>query len=104
MDRKFQITSAKSGAAFAVRVVTRSDTAEITGTNEDGALRVRLTADSAEEAEANNELIALFASVLGVSAKQIEIVAGHTSRDKMLCVLELSAAELEAKLGITGLS
>ncbi|MCU0475628.1 MAG: DUF167 domain-containing protein [Anaerolineae bacterium] len=104
MDRKFQITSAKSGAAFAVRVVTRSDTAEITGSNDDGALRVRLTADSADAPEANTELVELFASVLGVTPKQIEIVAGHNQPDKVLCVLELNASELEAKLGIRGAS
>ncbi|MCU0463386.1 MAG: DUF167 domain-containing protein [Anaerolineae bacterium] len=100
MDRKFQITSAKSGAAFAVRVVTRAEVAEITGTNEEGALRVRLTAESAEDDAANTELVKLFASVLGVTAKQVEIVAGHGSRDKMLCVLDVSAEELESKLGI----
>jgi len=100
MDRKFQITSAKSGAAFGVRVVTRAEVAEIGGTNEEGALRVRLTADSAEADEANTELMALFASVLGVKANQVEIVAGHQSRDKIMCVLDVSASELESKLGI----
>lgn len=100
MDRKFQITSAKSGAAFGVRVVTRSEVAEISGTNEDGALRVRLTAESAEAEEANTELMELFARTLGVKTSQVEIVAGHNSRDKILCVLEISASELESKLGI----
>lgn len=102
MDRKFQITSAKSGAAFGVRVVTRSDAAEVTGVSEEGALRVRLTADSPETDEANTELVTLFAQMLGVGVNQIEIVAGAQSRDKVLYVLELSALELETKLGIRG--
>lgn len=97
-DRKFQITSAKGGAAFTVRVVTRADSVSLAGVQEDGALRVRLTASEASDPEANTELIAFFAERLGVKPTSIEIVAGHSSRDKLLCVIDVSSDELEERL------
>ena len=39
MDRKYEITSAKGGAAFTVRVVTRSESVSLAGVQEDGSLR-----------------------------------------------------------------
>lgn len=100
MDRKFQITSAKGGAAFTVRVVTRSDAVGLAGVQEDGALRVRLTASDAGDKEANDELVGFFAGLLGVKPISVEIVAGQGQRDKLLCVLGVSSDELEEKLGI----
>ena len=100
MDRKFQITSAKGGAAFTVRVVTRAEATSLAGVQEDGALRVRLTADDAGDDEANKELVGFFAGLLGVRPASIEIVAGQGQRDKLLCVLDLSSDELEAKLKV----
>lgn len=100
MDRKFQITSATGGAAFAVRVVTRADAAALAGVQEDGALRVRLTAQDAGLPEANTELVEFFASLLDVGQERVEIVAGANQRDKILCVLDVSSTELEQKLGV----
>lgn len=100
MDRKFQITSAKGGAAFTVRVVTRSEETGLAGIQEDGALRVRLTASDAGTADANGELVGFFAGLFGVPPHRIEIVAGQSQRDKLLCVLDLTSDELESKLGI----
>ncbi len=100
MDRKFQITSAKGGAAFTVRVVTRSDAVGLAGVQEDGALRVRLTASDAGDPEANKELVGFFAGLLGVKPSSVEIVAGQGQRDKLLCVLDVSSDDLEEKLGI----
>lgn len=100
LDRKFQITSAKGGAAFTVRVVTRSESTGLAGIQEDGALRVRLTANDAGDDEANRELVNFFSELLEVRPTSVEIVAGQTSRDKLLCVLDLSSDVLESKLGI----
>ncbi len=100
MDRKYEITSAKGGAAFTVRVVTRSESVSLAGVQEDGSLRVRRTADDAGDSEANKELIGFFAEFLGVRPASVEIVAGHSSRDKVLCVLDLTSDELEQKLGM----
>jgi uncharacterized protein YggU (UPF0235/DUF167 family) len=99
MSRNFEITSAKGGAAFTVRVVTRAETTELAGLLEDGVVRVRLIAKDAAEPAANSELIDFIAGLLKVPAKKVEIVAGHTQRDKILCVMDLGSDELEQILG-----
>lgn len=98
-NRKFEITGATGGAAFAVRVVTRSASTEIVGTQEDGALKIRLVASPAGDPSANEELINFLAQKLEVDKKRIEIVVGAESRDKMISVEGISTADVEAKLG-----
>lgn len=98
-NRKFEITDARGGAALTVRVITRADAAEIMGVQEDGALKVRLTAAGAGDESANRELIAVLAARLGVSPGSIEIVAGSGGREKILSVEGISTADVEAKLG-----
>jgi hypothetical protein len=97
-DRKFEITDARGGAAFGVRVVTKAVHTEIVGKNEDGTLRIRLQASPAGEPEANEELVNFLAKELGVEPKKLEIVAGERSRDKIISVEGLTTAEVEEKL------
>lgn len=97
-NRKFEITDARGGAAFGVRVVTKAVNTEIVGKNEDGTLRVRLQASPAGEPAANEELINFLAKELGVEAKMLEIVAGERSRDKIISVEGLTTQEVDEKL------
>lgn len=99
-DRKFEITDARGGAALGVRVVTRSANTEIAGKNEDNTLKVRLKANPAGDPAANKELVEFLASTLGVEVSKIEIVAGESSRDKILSIEGMTVAEVESKLGI----
>ena len=94
--REFKITDAQQGAAFAVRVVPRASKNEIAGQVGD-AIKVRLTAPPVE-GKANEALIAFLAQELGLRKSQVEIVAGETSRNKVICVLGLSPAEVEERL------
>ncbi len=94
--REFKITDAQQGAAFAVRVVPRASKNEIAGQVGD-AIKVRLTAPPVE-GKANKALIAFLAQELGLRKSQVEIVAGETSRNKVICVLGLSPAEVEERL------
>ena len=96
-DIKFKITDAQGGAAFAVRVMPRASKNEISGRYGE-AIRVRLAATLAEGA-ANEALIEFLSEKLAVGANQIEILAGHASRDKIVCVVGLSPQELEQRLG-----
>ncbi len=98
-NRKFEITDARGGAAFAVRVVTKAEVSEIVGTQEDGALRVRLIASPAGDPAANQELVQLLAKQLQVSTNKIEIVAGAGGRDKMISVEGITTADLETRFG-----
>ncbi len=98
-NRKFEITDARGGAAFAVRVVTRAAAPEIVGTQEDGTLKVRLVSSPAGNPEANAELVNLLARQLNVPVERIEIVAGVNDRDKIISVEGITTADVEAKLG-----
>ncbi len=98
-DRKFEITDAKGGAAFTVRVITRAEETEVVGLQDDGILKIRLKAASAGEPSANSELIEFLAEKLQVDKSKIEIVAGVTGRDKLVSVEGISTADVEAKFG-----
>lgn len=99
MDRKFEITDAKGGSAFTVRVVTRAAHTEFAGMQEDGVLKIRLKAAPAGDPAANQELIQFLAEKLGVAVNKIEIVAGSDGRDKLISVEGISTAAVEEKLG-----
>lgn len=100
MTRKFEITNAKGGAAFSVRVVTRAAHTEIVGIDaEEGLLKVRLVASPAGADEANEELIGLLSGELGVLPNQIEIVAGREGRDKLVSVEGITTRDVEERLG-----
>ena len=97
MNRKFEITDAKRGAAFTVRVVTRAQRNEIVGIQEDRSLKIRLTASPAD-GQANEALIKFLAERLGVPETAIEIVAGKDNRDKWISVEGITTADVEARL------
>jgi hypothetical protein len=94
--RELKITDAKQGAAFTVRVVPRASKNEIAGRMGD-TIKVRLTAPPVE-GKANKALIAFLSEQLRVRKSQIEIVAGETSRNKLISVVGLSPLEVEERL------
>jgi len=93
---QFKITEAESGVTFVVRVVPRASRDEIVGIHGD-ALKVRLTAPPVE-GRANEALVAFLAQRLGVRKSQVEIIAGATSRRKMIRITGLLAQEMEERL------
>ena len=94
--REFKITEADTGAAFLVQVTPRASRNEIESVT-DNALKVRLTAPPVKGA-ANKALIELLAERLEVRKSQIEIVAGQTSRHKIVSVVGLQPSEVEERL------
>jgi uncharacterized protein (TIGR00251 family) len=93
---EFKITDAKSGTAFPVRVISRASRNEIESVT-GNALKVRVTAPPVEGA-ANKALIELLAERLKIRKSQIEIVAGQTSKHKMISVVGLRPSEVEERL------
>ncbi len=98
-NRKFEITDARGGAAFTVRVVTRAVATELVGTQEDGTLKIRLISSPAGDPATNQELVNFLADQLGVPSSRIEIVAGANGREKIISVEGVSTADVEEKLG-----
>jgi uncharacterized protein (TIGR00251 family) len=69
---------------FRVRVVPRASKSAVVG-EYDCALKVRVAAPPVEGA-ANEELTRFLAGELGVPARSVEIVSGHTSKTKAVRV------------------
>jgi len=84
------------GISFAVRVQPRSSKNEVTGVQGD-ALRVRLTSPPVD-GEANRHCIEFFAELLGVAKRDVIIIAGDTSRNKMVKVSGIGPERLLAAL------
>jgi len=84
------------GVTFAVHVTPRARKDEIGGAHGD-AIKVRITAPPVEGA-ANAHLIKFLAEVLGVPARQVSIVAGETSRRKVVSVAGLSLEAVRERL------
>jgi len=94
--REFRITRAEGGTAFAVTVVPRAKRNEIVGRHGE-AIKIRIAAP-AEKGKANRALLRFLARKLGVKQSQLEIVAGDTSRKKLVSVIGLTPQEVEEKL------
>ena len=62
-----------------------------------GVLRVRVTAPP-HEGRANKALIELLSDTLDVPKSRIEIVHGHTARDKLVAIEGMDAGQVEARL------
>ena len=64
-------------------------------------LRLRVTA-AAENGKANAAVVRLLAKTLGVSRSQLEVVHGHSSRNKVIRVSSLNAQEVRHRLAPPG--
>jgi len=80
---------------FAVRLTPRAAADRVDGVVE-GVLRVRVGAPAVEGA-ANNALVRLLADELGVSRRDVRIVAGASSRQKLVVVDGLEADAIIAR-------
>jgi hypothetical protein len=87
----FNIRNTPDGIVFKVLIQPRSSKNMIAGLHGD-ALKIKLTAPPVDNA-ANRMCINYLAKTLGVSKSSLEIIAGHTSRNKQV-LLRSDPAEL----------
>jgi uncharacterized protein (TIGR00251 family) len=80
---------------FAVRLTPRAEADRVDGVV-DGTLRARVMAPAVEGA-ANNALIRLLADELGVARRDVRIVAGAASRQKLVVVDGADAEAIVAR-------
>ena len=90
------IKDTPSGATFAVRLHPRAKKNAITGTLGD-ALKISLTAPPIE-GRANLACIEFLADLLKLPRSSITIAAGQASRNKLIRISGVSAADVEARL------
>ena len=86
-----------ASATLSVRIQPRASKNEIIR-REGGGLKIRLTAPPVDGA-ANEALVRFLADTLRVSKSQVEIVSGHTSRDKIIKIKNISQENVERLLG-----
>lgn len=91
---RLSVRSVDRAVRFGVHVQPRASKTEIAGLY-DTALKVRLRSPPVDSA-ANDELIYFFAKLLGVAKKSVRIVAGQSSRTKVMEIEGVSAASIEA--------
>jgi len=82
--------------AFKVRVQPRAARNQLAGLYED-AVKVRLTAPPVD-GEANQALVDFLAKLFGVAKSQVELVSGHTGRNKLVKLQGVSGEAALAKL------
>jgi uncharacterized protein (TIGR00251 family) len=90
------ITESKGMVTLTIKIVPRAQKNQIAGIEGD-ALKIRLNAPPVE-GKANDALVEFLAKTLGIARAQIEIVAGHTARRKIVRVRGISAREVEARM------
>jgi uncharacterized protein (TIGR00251 family) len=88
---KFATTD--SGVTFHVRVQPRASRSGLAG-EVDGALRIRLAAPPVD-GEANEELVNLLAKLLDIPRREVEIISGQKSKNKVVRVKGVSAETCE---------
>jgi len=87
----------KDGAVrFEVHAKPRAKKSKVIGERGD-AVEIALAAPPVDGA-ANEELVRFVAKVLEIRQRDIELVRGDTSREKLLSVTGLTAAEIESRL------
>lgn len=62
-----------------------------------GALKVAVQAPP-EDGKANDAILDLLRRSFGISKQQIELVSGHTSRDKKFLLTGITLEQLQAKI------
>lgn len=91
-DVALQLTVTRDGVRVPIRVQPRASSTEMAGIH-GGALKVRLTAPPADGA-ANAMLVGFLAATFGIPERNIRIVAGLTSRSKVVELAGVSAARV----------
>lgn len=90
--------NAQTGAAITVKVLPRAKKTELVGVMEDGTFRIRIAAPPVEGA-ANHALIEFLAQALNIPPSQIDIVAGEFSERKLVSLVGVTPAQVDAALG-----
>lgn len=97
MTREFRFHDGRKGSALAIRVTPRASRNEIAEVLHDGTIRIRLAAPPVE-GKANEALIDFLAEILNVPRSHIEIVAGHTGRDKLVSIQDMDPEEAHRRI------
>lgn len=98
MPQELDVIEQASRFILRLRVSPGARKARIAGPHA-GALKISVT-EPPERGKANEGVVALLAEALGLAARDIEILSGHTSQDKRVAVAGFpgTAEELKRRL------
>jgi uncharacterized protein (TIGR00251 family) len=85
---------------LSIRIQPRASKNEIVA-REGGGLKIRLTAPPVDGA-ANEALVKFLSDTLSIPKSHVEIVSGHTSREKIIRIHGMSKADAESLLNPAG--
>jgi uncharacterized protein len=88
-------SGSQGGVRIALKVVPGSRRDQIVGPLGD-RLKVKVSAPP-EDGKANRAVCRLLAEALGVSERDVEVVAGHASPEKIVRVMGVRAADVATK-------
>ncbi len=91
-----EIRDCESGATFRMSVKAHAKADRVAGVH-GGALRAEVSA-ARERGKANEALVKLVAAALGIPRRDVEIVKGGMSRDKVVRVAGLKASDLRRRI------
>lgn len=83
----------KTGAAITVKVFPRASKNEISEILSDGTIKIRITA-APVDGKANEALIHYLAEILCVPESNIELIAGHSGRDKLISIIGITPGKV----------
>lgn len=92
------LSESQTGVRLEVKVQPRSSRNQVIG-EQNGALKIKLTAPPVD-GEANAALVEFLAAHLKIPRKDITLIKGDTSRQKIIEISGFSAAQLLSRLGI----
>ena len=96
-SNKMNLHGGKMGSALAIRVTPRARKNEISEILSDGTIKIRLTAPPVE-GKANMALVDFLSEVLDTSPSNIEIIAGVSSRNKLVSILNMDSETTNEKI------
>jgi uncharacterized protein len=91
-----QIADHKDGCILAVRAQPGARRDGVVGAH-NGALKIAVRAP-ADQGKANAAIAAVLCDVLALKKTQVELLSGHTGRDKRFLIRGVAAAAVRARL------
>ncbi len=96
---RLQDKQAGEAATLSVRIQPRSSKNEIV--RQEGGFKIRLTAPPVDGA-ANDALIRFLSELLSIPKSRVEIVTGHTAKNKIVRINGVGQADVEQVLNQAG--
>lgn len=95
--RKYSFHDGKTGVAVAIRVTTRAAKNELVEIQDDGTIKIRIKA-APVDGKANQMIIEFLSDLLDVPKSNVEIVAGLSSKNKLVSIMSLTSQQIQNRL------